>query len=66
MAARKKLPDFQVLIPYTELAALLEASEKLDSLLAENKRLEDQQEALRGQFAELMIAFGDLRKFVTD
>ena len=64
--AAKKLPELQVLIPYTELLALLEASEKLDTILADYIQVKRELGALRGQFVELMEAFGELRDFVKD
>ena len=60
------LPDLQVLVPYEELVKLVTASERVDELLDKVSALEAQQTALRGQFTELMIAFGDLQKFVKD
>ena len=62
----KKLPDLQVLISYRDLVGLLDASEKLDELLAANFRLTAQQSALRSQFTELMEAFGELKAFIKD
>ena len=62
----KRLPDLQVLIPYQDLLGLLRASEKVDSLQADNDKLREQLSALRSQFTELMEAFKDLRAFVQD
>ena len=60
------LPDLQVLIPYEELVKLATASERVDELLQKVSSLESQQTALRGQFIEVMEAFGELRDFVKD
>lgn len=56
-----KLPDIQVLISYKDLQQLLQASEELDSIKKENQSLQNQMDALRGQFLELMDVLRDLR-----
>lgn len=61
-----KQPDLQVLIPYRDLLELLEASKEVERLKKDNKRLHAKFDALRSQFIELMDAFGDLRRHVTD
>lgn len=61
-----KLPELQVLIPYKDLMELLEASRQIEQLTKDNKRLHKQLEALRLQFTELMDAFGELRRYVSD
>lgn len=66
MSGKRRLPDLQVLIPYQELVALLEASDKLDDISNAYSRLQEQQEALRGQFIKLAEQFGDLRDFIKD
>lgn len=58
--------DPQVLIPYSQLVDLLEASERLGGIEQDMKRILKMQDALRSQMAELMIAFGDLKRFVSD
>ena len=58
--------DPQVLIPYSPLVALLEASERLGGIEQDMKRILKMQDALRSQMAELMIAFGDLKRYVSD
>lgn len=58
--------DPQVLIPYSQLVDLLEASERLGGIEQDMKRVLKMQDALRSQMAELMIAFGDLKRFVSD
>ena len=58
--------DPQVLIPYSKLVDLLEASERLGGIEQDMKRILKMQDALRSQMAELMIAFGDLKRFVSD
>lgn len=52
--------DPQVLIPYSQLCELLQASVELKKLRMEVKRLSDQQAALRGMFYELMERFKEL------
>ena len=58
--------DPQVLSPYSQLVDLLEASERLGGIEQDMKRILKMQDALRSQMAELMIAFGDLKRFVSD
>lgn len=58
--------DPQVLIPYSQLVELLEASDRLESIEDDVKYIRKTQDALRSQFTELMIAFGDLKRFVSD
>ena len=62
----KGKPDFQVLIPYKDLCALLEAAQKVDDLNNRYTRLERKFEKLQERFLEVMIAFGDLKRFVND
>lgn len=59
-------PDIQVLIPYKTLCELLNASDEVKELRKDIKRLNKQHEALRSQFLELMEAFGDLKRYVSD
>lgn len=61
-----KHPDLQVLIPYKDLVELLEASRQIEQLKKDNKRLHTKLDALRSQFVELMDAFGDLKRYVSD
>lgn len=61
-----KHPDFQVLIPYKDLMELLEASRQIEQLKKDNKRLHIKLDALRSQFTELMDAFGELKRYVSD
>ena len=50
-----KLPsEPMILLPYSELMELLEASKKVIQLTKDMKRLQEQQSALRYQFIELM------------
>lgn len=58
--------DYQVLIPYKDLCALLEAAQKVDDLNNRYTRLERKFEKLQERFLEVMIAFGDLKRFVND
>ena len=53
-------------IPYSQLVDLLEASERLGGIEQDMKRILKMQDALRSQMAELMIAFGDLKRYVSD
>lgn len=62
----KRPPDIQVLIPYKDLCALLEAAQQVEELNKRHARLQQQFDALNQRFLELMIAFGDLRKYVID
>lgn len=62
----KGKPDYQVLIPYKDLCTLLEAAQKVDDLNNRYTRLERKFEKLQERFLELMIAFGDLKRFVND
>ena len=59
-------PDFQVLVSYKDLCTLLDAAKKVDDLSRKQKRLELQFEKLNERFLELMIAFGDLKRWVSD
>ena len=58
--------DPQVLIPYSQLVELLEASDRLGSIESDVQRILKMQDAMRCQMSELMIAFGDLKRFVSD
>ena len=58
--------DPQVLIPYSQLVDLLEASDRLGSIESDVQRILKMQDAMRSQMSELMIAFGDLKRFVSD
>lgn len=53
--------DPQVIIPYSTLCELLQASVELKKIRIDVKRLSDQQAALRGQFLELMEKFRELQ-----
>lgn len=53
--------DPQVIIPYSTLCELLQASTELKKLRIDVKRLSDQQASLRGQFLQLMEVFRDLQ-----
>lgn len=46
--------DPQIIIPYSQLCDLLQASVELKKMRMEVKRLSDQHAALKGQFLELM------------
>ena len=49
-----------VLLSYSELMELLDASRKIQQLTKDMQRLEQQQTALRGQFFELMDRLREL------
>lgn len=49
-----------ILLPYSQLMELLEASQKVKQLTRDIQRLEEQQTALRGQFFELMERLREL------
>lgn len=59
-------PDFQVLVSYKDLCTLLDAAKKVEELNRKQKRLEQQFDKLNDRFLELMIAFGDLKRWVSD
>ena len=61
-----KHPELQVLIPYKDLMELLEASKQIEQLKKDNKRLHNQMIQLRSQFTEVMDAFGELKRYVSD
>ena len=50
----KQPSEPMVMLPYSELMELLDASRKIQQLTKDIRRLEQQQTALRGQFFELM------------
>lgn len=52
--------DPQVIIPYSQLCDLLQASVELKKMRIEVKRLTDQQAALKGMFLELMERFKEM------
>ena len=58
--------DPQVLIPYSQLVDLLEAADRLETIEDDVRSIRNAQDALRSQFTEMMIAFGDLKRFVSD
>ena len=58
--------DPHVLIPYSQLVDLLAASDRLGSIEQDMRRILVMQEQLRSQLTEVMIAFGDLKRFVSD
>ena len=62
----KRPPDIQVLIPYKDLCALLDAAREVEQLRKDHVKLQDQFDKLRERFLELMIAFGDLKRYVND
>ena len=64
--AKGAAAGYQVLIPYSELERLLSCAQKVDDLNLTIGRLQEQQAALRGQFLDVMEAFSELKRYVTD
>ena len=61
-----KDPGIQVILPYKQLEALLEAGAELKKLRVDMKRLQDQQKALWSQFTTLMEKYRELEKYLND
>lgn len=60
----KQPPDYPVLIPYSQLVELLEASQRIKEYKSEVKRLNDQVLALRIMQAECMEQIKELKKLI--
>ena len=60
----KQPPDYPVLIPYSQLVDLLEASKRIKEYKVEVKRLNDQVLALRIMQAECMEQIKELKKLI--
>ena len=60
----KQPPDYPVLIPYSQLVELLEASQRIKEYKAEVARLNDQVLALRIMQAECMEQIKELKKLI--
>lgn len=58
--------NYSVLIPYEDLMSLLHSAQRVPDLERRLLRKEAEIDALRSQFSELMIKFGELRSFVVD
>lgn len=58
--------DLQIVIPYDRFCDLMEAARALPQLREDFDSLNQQHDSLRSQFFELMDAFGDLRRTVSD
>ena len=56
----KQPSEPMVLLPYSQLMELLDASRMIQQLTKDIRRLEQQQTALRGQFFELMERLREL------
>lgn len=54
--------DWSLSIPLSALVELQTLPERMKELEKETKRLKAENAALRDQFMEVMIAFGDLKK----
>ena len=59
-----KQPDYPVLIPYSELCELLDASRQIKEYKAEVKKLIDQVVALRIIQQECIEQIGELKKLI--
>ena len=59
-----KQPDYPVLIPYSELCELLDASRQIKDYKAEVKKLNDQVVALRIIQQECIEQIGELKKLI--
>lgn len=60
----KQPPDYPVLIPYSQLVELLEASQRIKEYKSEVKRLNDQVLALRIMQSECMEQIKELKKLI--
>lgn len=60
----KQPPDYPVLIPYSQLVELLEASQRIKEYKAEVARLNDQVLALRIIQGECMEQIKELKKLI--
>lgn len=60
----KQQPDYPVLIPYSKLCELLEASERVDSYQAEVTRLKEQVLALRIIQQQCLEQIKELKKLI--
>lgn len=54
--------SLSVIIPLSQLEGLVALPQKVEKLQADNTRLRNQFDALRLQYTELMIAFGELKR----
>lgn len=60
----KQSSDYPVLVPYSQLVDLLEASKRIKEYKVEVKRLNDQVLALRIMQAECMEQIKELKKLI--
>lgn len=60
----RSAPDFYITLRLRELTTLVDAFGAIPQLTAENAQLRREVNALRSQYSELLIAFGDLRREV--
>lgn len=56
--------ELQVLIPYSQLVGLLNASGRVEALEHDLSRLKEQQEALRGELYKTMEKVLELKKLI--
>ncbi len=63
---KKKSPDLQIVIPYSAYCDLLEAAQSVPELHVTIERQKCALDVLRSQLIELMDAFGELRRTVSD
>ena len=59
---RRRVPNFQVIIPYKTLLSLLEAAETVTELESKFNRLDDKLEALRRIQGETIDKIGDIER----
>lgn len=64
LAMPKQSPDYPVMIPYSQLVELLEASQRIKEYKAEVARLNDQVLALRIMQSECMEKIKELKKLI--
>ena len=60
----KQQPDYPVLIPYSKLCELLEASERVEAYQAEVKRLQEQLLAMRIIQQQCLEQIKELKKLL--
>lgn len=60
--ARKRIPNFQVIIPYKTLLSLLDAADAVEELQKKFTRLDDKLEALRRIQGETIDKLGDIER----
>lgn len=59
---RKRIPNFQVLIPYKTLVSLLDAAEAVEELEQKFTRLDEKLEALRRIQGDTIVKIGQIER----